>query len=49
MTLIAEALSVPRRDVRLVSGRGARDKILELSGLSAAVAEQRLASAVERR
>jgi uncharacterized protein (TIGR00251 family) len=43
--LLAQTLRVPRTAVKLVSGRGARDKIVELSGLDAAELEQRLSSA----
>jgi uncharacterized protein (TIGR00251 family) len=46
--LLAEALSVPRHAVMLVSGLGARDKIVELAGLDPAQIEQRLSSAAER-
>ncbi len=44
--LVAETLSLPRDAVTLVSGHGARDKIIELAGLDQT--EQRLASAAER-
>jgi len=44
--LVAETLSLPRDVVTLVSGHGARDKIIELAGLDQT--EQRLASAAER-
>ena len=43
--LLAEALSVPHHAVTLVSGLGARDKIVELAGLDPAQIEQRLSSA----
>jgi uncharacterized protein len=43
--LLADAARVPRTAVTLVSGHGARDKIVELSGLDAAQLEQRLSSA----
>ena len=42
--LLADTLAVPRSAVRLVSGHGARDKILELAGVNAAQVEQRLTS-----
>lgn len=45
LRLLAEALSVPREAVTLVSGYGARDKIVELSGLGPSQIERRLASA----
>jgi uncharacterized protein len=49
--LLADTLSVPREAVTLVSGHGARDKIVELVGLGPAQIERRLSSAVgkERR
>jgi uncharacterized protein len=43
--LIATTVSVPSDAVRLVSGHGARDKIVELAGIDAALAERRMASA----
>jgi uncharacterized protein (TIGR00251 family) len=45
--LLAEALQVPRQDVTLVSGYGARDKVVNLSGLGAGEIERRLTSAAE--
>ncbi|MDX6464976.1 MAG: uncharacterized protein QOI27_16 [Gaiellaceae bacterium] len=45
LRLLAGALAVPRDALVLVSGHGARDKIVELSGLGPAVVERRLASA----
>jgi uncharacterized protein (TIGR00251 family) len=45
LRLLAEALGLGRRDVTLVSGHGARDKIVELAGLTPAEVERRLASA----
>lgn len=49
--LLAEALSLPRDAVTLVSGHGARDKIVELEGIGPAQIERRLSSAAgkERR
>ena len=44
--LLAETLSVPRHAVTLVSGRGARDKIVELTGIDGPQAERRLTAAV---
>jgi uncharacterized protein (TIGR00251 family) len=44
--LIADTLAVPRSSVTLVSGHGAREKILELTGLGPGLIERRLASAV---
>jgi uncharacterized protein len=43
--LLAEALSLPRKAVTLVSGHGARDKIVELSGLDQPEIDRRLLSA----
>ena len=43
--LLAEALSIPREDVSLVSGLGARDKIVQLTGLGPTQIERRLSSA----
>jgi uncharacterized protein len=43
--LLAEALRVPREAVTLVSGHGARDKIVELAGLGPSQVELRLAAA----
>ncbi len=40
--LLAERLGVPRASVTLVSGHGARDKVVELQGLGRAEAERRL-------
>jgi uncharacterized protein len=45
--LLAEALGVPRQDVTLVSGQGARDKVVNLSALGAGEIERRLTSAAE--
>jgi len=47
--LLSEALAVPPQTVTLVSGRGSRDKIVELAGLDLAEAERRLTSAAEER
>jgi len=43
--LLAETLSLPRDAVTLVSGHGARDKIVELAGLDPTQIERRLSSA----
>lgn len=43
--LLAEALSVPRGRISVVSGQVARDKIVELKGFEPAEIESRLASA----
>lgn len=42
LELLAETLSVPRGDVRLVSGHTARDKIVELHGIAEAETVRRL-------
>jgi uncharacterized protein YggU (UPF0235/DUF167 family) len=41
--LLAETLRVGAGDIRLVSGHGSRDKVVEVSGLDTAEAERRLA------
>jgi uncharacterized protein (TIGR00251 family) len=46
--LLADALSVPRDAVTLVSGHGGRDKVVELAGIRPSQIEQRLASAAGR-
>ncbi len=45
LRLLADTLSLPRGSVTLVSGYGARDKIVELEGVGPALIERRLASA----
>jgi hypothetical protein len=45
LRLLADALSVPRDTLTLVSGHGGRDKIIELAGLGPALVERRLSSA----
>lgn len=47
MALLADSLGVPRRDVRIVAGQAARDKVVELTGIRREDAERLLAS-VER-
>ncbi len=42
--VIAQALGVDRRDVRLVGGASGRDKVVELTGLTLDEAERRLAA-----
>jgi uncharacterized protein (TIGR00251 family) len=46
--LLAGTLSLPERSVAIVSGHGARDKIVEVRGIAAPDAEGRL-SAAERK
>jgi uncharacterized protein YggU (UPF0235/DUF167 family) len=43
LDLLAGTLGVKRADLRLVAGHGARDKTVEVSGLSSDEAERRLA------
>lgn len=43
--LLAAALDLPQRDVTLVSGHGARDKVVSLAGIDPGEAERRLSSA----
>jgi uncharacterized protein (TIGR00251 family) len=43
--LVAETLSLPLTAVTIVSGHGARDKIVELTGVGPALIQRRLASA----
>ena len=45
LRLVAETLALPRSAVTLVSGQGAREKILELEGVGPAQVARRLASA----
>ena len=46
--LLADTLAVPRDSVTLVSGHGARDKIVELAGVEPEQIERRLASAAAK-
>jgi uncharacterized protein len=43
--LMADTLALPLTAVTIVSGHGARDKIVELTGVGPALIERRLASA----
>jgi uncharacterized protein (TIGR00251 family) len=43
--LLAETVGVPRRSVALVSGHGAREKVVELDGVEPAEVERRLEGA----
>jgi uncharacterized protein (TIGR00251 family) len=45
LRLVAETVGVPRGDVALVSGHGARDKLVSLTGIPVDEAELRLAFA----
>jgi uncharacterized protein len=42
LDLIAETLSLPRRDVSLVAGHGTRDKIVEVDGIGEDETRRRL-------
>ena len=46
--LLAETLAVPERGITFVSGHGARDKIVEIAGITPGETEARLASAERR-
>jgi uncharacterized protein len=43
--LLAETVDVPRRQIALVSGHTAREKVVELEGVEAAEVERRLSGA----
>jgi uncharacterized protein (TIGR00251 family) len=43
--LLADALALPQRDVAIVSGHAARDKVVAVAGIGPAEAERRLGSA----
>ena len=45
LRLLAEALALPRTALTLVSGHGARDKIVELTGIGPGLTERRMSSA----
>jgi uncharacterized protein (TIGR00251 family) len=45
LRLLADALSLPRDAVTIVSGHSGRDKIVELAGVGPALVERRLSSA----
>ena len=45
LRLLADALSVPREALTIVSGHSGRDKIIELTGVGPGVIDRRLASA----
>jgi uncharacterized protein (TIGR00251 family) len=48
LRLLAEKLDVPRRDVALVSGHAARDKVVAVSDLELADAQRRLQGAARK-
>src|SRR6476660_6909759 len=45
LRLLAEALTLPRTALTLVSGHGTREKIVELTGIGPALIERRLSAA----
>lgn len=47
LELLARALEVPRRDLRLTVGAASRDKVITLEGMTQDLAEARLGAAVE--
>ena len=47
VSLLAETLGLPQSEIRVVAGRRTRDKVVELSQLTFAEAEQRLTTAAE--
>jgi uncharacterized protein YggU (UPF0235/DUF167 family) len=47
VALLAETLGLPREDVRVVGGRTARDKVVELTGISDDDVQRRLEGAAE--
>ena len=42
--VLANALEVPRRDIRIVSGEGSRNKVVEVNGINSATLHGRLAA-----
>jgi len=42
LALLADRLELPRRSLEIVSGHGARDKVVRMSGISQAESERRL-------
>ena len=47
--LLADAVGVPARDVEIVSGHAAREKVVALAGIGRDEAERRLAAATDAR
>ena len=45
LTLVADALRVPRRDVELAAGQASRDKVIRLVGLTPETVDERMATA----
>jgi uncharacterized protein len=46
LDLLAQRLGLPRRDLSIVSGRSAREKIVEMIGIDLAETERRLEGAI---
>ena len=44
LELLASTLGVDARDVRLVSGHGSRDKVVEVTGIEPSEADRRLSA-----
>jgi uncharacterized protein len=49
LDLLAEKLELPRRSLSIVSGHGAREKVVLMEGIGPAETERRLARALSRR
>lgn len=49
VALLADTLAVPRGEITIVAGRASRDKLVQLSGITVADAERRLAAAAGAR
>jgi hypothetical protein len=49
LELLARTLEIPRRSLKLVAGRAARDKVVVLRGLTESEADRRLTEAVGAR
>jgi uncharacterized protein len=47
--LLAEALNVPQADIAIVSGHGARDKLVALTGIGPDEIERRLTASITSR
>jgi uncharacterized protein YggU (UPF0235/DUF167 family) len=47
--LLADTLGVPRRDVAVVAGHGARDKVVQVTGVDPVELEARLDSLTSKR
>jgi uncharacterized protein len=47
--LLAETLALPQRDVEIVSGHGARDKVVNVAGIDAEETGRRLDAATATR